>query len=126
VPESDDRNSIGRGVLARSEDDGRMFSEVVPMPLGFAYSTAINAWLQADLPEDQRGGIFIFGVPRYRASVPYLARAPIAFLAIQSQGALKTSITSPSTRNPHPTTPELHIAAHKCCDIRTVRRTSTE
>ena len=31
----------------------------------------------ADLPEDQRLGILTFGVPRYRASVPYLAQAPI-------------------------------------------------
>jgi hypothetical protein len=75
-PENDDRNSVGRGVMARSEDDGRTFSDVVPMPTGFVYSTAINARLQTDLPEDQRLGIFILGVPRYRASVPYLAQAP--------------------------------------------------
>lgn len=76
-PESDDRNSIGRGVLARSDDDGRAFSGAIPMPIGFVYSTAINTRLQADLPEDQRLGIFIFGAPRYRASVPYLAHAAI-------------------------------------------------
>jgi hypothetical protein len=79
-PENDDRSSVGRGVMARSEDDGRTFRDAVPMPTGFVYSTAVNTRLQADLPEDQRLGIFIFGVPRYRASVPYLARAPIETL----------------------------------------------
>jgi Domain of unknown function (DUF4185) len=79
-PENDDSNSVGRGVMARSEDDGRTFSHVVPMPTGFVYSTAVNTALQADLPGDQRLGIFIFGVPRYRASVPYLAHAPIETL----------------------------------------------
>jgi hypothetical protein len=38
---------------------------------------ATGGRLQADLPEDQRLGIFILGVPRFRASVPYLAQAPI-------------------------------------------------
>jgi hypothetical protein len=80
-PESDDRNSIGRGVLARSDDDGRTFHNAVPMPTGFVYATAVNARLQVDLPENQRMGIFVFGVPRYRASVPYLAYAPIESVA---------------------------------------------
>jgi hypothetical protein len=43
--------------------------------------TAVNAQLAVALPQDQRSGIFIFGVPRYRASVPYLALAPIESLA---------------------------------------------
>jgi hypothetical protein len=80
-PENDDRNSVGRGVMARSEDDGRTFGHVVPMPTGFVYATAVNTRLQADLPEDQRLGIFIFGVSRYRAGVPYLAQAPVETLA---------------------------------------------
>jgi len=80
-PESDDRNSIGRNVLARSDDEGRTFHSVVPMPIGFVYATALNSRLQVDLPEDQRLGVFVFGVPRYRASVPYLAQAPIDSLA---------------------------------------------
>jgi Domain of unknown function (DUF4185) len=80
-PETDDRNSVGRGVLAHSADDGRTFTDVVPMPAGFVYPIAINATLQGDLPQDQRLGIFIFGVARYRASVPYLAFSPVASLA---------------------------------------------
>jgi hypothetical protein len=76
-PEIDDRNSIGRGVMARSDDDGHTFSGVVPTPPGFVYSTAIDTRLQADLPEPQRLGIFVFGVARYRAGVPYLAHAPV-------------------------------------------------
>jgi hypothetical protein len=62
-------------VLAQSIDEGRTFNHVVPMPTGFVYSTAINTTLQTDLPANQRLGILIFGVPRYRASVPYLAYA---------------------------------------------------
>jgi hypothetical protein len=80
-PETDDRNSIGRSVMARSDDDGRTFHDVVPMPIGFVYATAVNSRQQIDLPDDQRSGVFVFGVPRYRASVPYLAQAPIESLA---------------------------------------------
>jgi hypothetical protein len=80
-PESDGRNSLGRNVMARSDDDGRNFRDVVPMPMGFVYVTALNSRLQVALPEDQRLGVFIFGVPRYRASVPYLAQAPVESLA---------------------------------------------
>ncbi len=80
-PESNDHNSIGKGIMARSGDDGRTFNRALPMPVGFVYSTAVNTNLQASLPEDQRLGILIFGVPRYRASVPYLAYAPIAAIA---------------------------------------------
>ena len=80
-PETDGRNSIGRGVMARSDDDGRTFGRVAPLPTGFVYATAVNAELLADLPEDQRRGVFIFAVPRYRASVPYLAKAPVETLA---------------------------------------------
>jgi Domain of unknown function (DUF4185) len=79
--ESDDRSSIGRNVLARSDDDGRTFHDVVPMPIGFVYVTAVDSRLQEDLPKDQRLGVFVFGVPRYRASVPYLAYAPLESLA---------------------------------------------
>ncbi len=67
--------------MARSDDDGRTFGRVAPLPTGFVYATAVNAERLADLPEDQRRGVFIFAVPRYRASVPYLARAPVETLA---------------------------------------------
>jgi hypothetical protein len=80
-PETEECNSIGRNVLARSDDDGRTFHGVVPMPLGFVYVTAVNARQQMGLPEDQRLGVFVFGAPRYRASVPYLALAPIESFA---------------------------------------------
>ncbi len=75
-PETDDRNSLGRSVLAQSGDDGRTFNHVVPMPAGFVYTTAVDTALQDDLPTEQRLGVFIFGSPRYRASIPYLAYAP--------------------------------------------------
>jgi hypothetical protein len=79
--ENDDRNSVGTAVLARSDDEGKTFGHVAPMPEGFVYSTAINAALVGNLPETQRFGVFIFGVPRYRASVPYLAYAPVDSVA---------------------------------------------
>jgi hypothetical protein len=74
-PETDARNSLGKGVLAHSSDDGRTFVQGVPMPPGFVYTTAVNAELPVGLRADQRLGVFIFGVPRYRASIPYLAYA---------------------------------------------------
>lgn len=80
-PETDDRNSLGRAVLARSDDDGRTFGRVVPLPTGFVYATAVDTSQQMDLPDDQRSGVFIFAAPRYRASVPYLANAPVESFA---------------------------------------------
>lgn len=81
-PESAQRNSIGQSVLARSHDDGLTFtvptakSKVVSMPIGFVYTTAIDAMTIPGVPAKQRLGVFILGVPRYRASVPYLAFVP--------------------------------------------------
>ncbi len=80
-PETDTRNSVGTSVLAQSHDEGRTFSDVVSMPAGFVYVTAVNTGLQNDIPADQRLGVFVFGVPRYRAGIPYLAYAPAASFA---------------------------------------------
>lgn len=71
-PETDKRNSIGSGVLARSDDEGRTFSHAVSMPIGFVYSTAVAA---------ESTGVYVFGVPRFRASTPYLAHAPAGTFA---------------------------------------------
>jgi len=75
-PEAEGNNSVGRGVMARSVDGGRTFTDVVPMPQGFVYSMAVNTNLIPGLPAEQRRGVLVFGVPRFRASVPYLAFAP--------------------------------------------------
>jgi hypothetical protein len=72
-PETDARNSIGRGMMARSGDDGRTFSHAVEMPPGFVYAIAVNAAVEQ--PDGQGSSIFIFGVPRYRAGIPYMAQA---------------------------------------------------
>ena len=69
-------SSLGVGVMARSVDEARTFHDVVPMPTGFVYTTAVNATEEQDLPADQQLGIFIFSAARYRVSVPYLAYAP--------------------------------------------------
>ncbi|HVZ27945.1 MAG TPA: DUF4185 domain-containing protein [Rhizomicrobium sp.] len=73
-PETDALNSIGRGVMARSDDDGKTFHNPTAMPPGFVYSIAVNPAVEG-APGDR--SILIFGVPRYRASVPYLAAAPV-------------------------------------------------
>lgn len=75
-PESESLNSVGRGVLARSHDFGETFHDAVPMPFGFVYSTAVDATTVDTLPPEQRVGTYVFGVPLYRGSVPYLAWAP--------------------------------------------------
>jgi hypothetical protein len=80
-PETPTDNSLGVGVMASSADEGRTFHNVVTMPTGFVYTTAVNAMHQADIPAEQRLGVFIFSAARYRASVPYLAYAPVATLA---------------------------------------------
>jgi len=82
-PETPERNSIGKGVMARSDDAGHTFSGVEAMPEGFVYSTAVNARILTTLPDEQKLGIFILGEPRYRASVPYLAYAPVESFADQ-------------------------------------------
>jgi hypothetical protein len=74
-PESEALNSIGKSVMAQSEDDARTFSHVTAMPPGFVYAIAVDTELEPGLPDEQRSPIFIFGAPRYRASVPYLAEA---------------------------------------------------
>jgi hypothetical protein len=51
------------------------------MPIGFVYATAVNTRPLTDLPADQRLGVFVFAAPRYRASVPYLAYAPVETFA---------------------------------------------
>lgn len=80
-PETADRNSIGKGVMARSDDGGHTFSGVVDLPEGFVYTTAVHARTLPALLEEQKPGVFILGVPRYRASVPYLAYAPVESFA---------------------------------------------
>ena len=70
-PEDDALSSVGHGVMARSMDDGRTFQGAVNLPPGFVYTIAVNPVGEGANP----GGVLIFGAPRYRASVPYLAQA---------------------------------------------------
>ena len=84
-PESDDLSSIGHSVLARSDDGGRTFRDVVRMPPGFVYVTASNARADVALSKDALPGVFIFGLPRYRASLPYLALASEGSIGDPSQ-----------------------------------------
>jgi len=75
-PETDRRNSVGAGVFARSVDEGRSFTNVAAMPIGFVYSLGINTQKFVGLPDGQRLGVYVLGVTRFRASIPYLAYAP--------------------------------------------------
>lgn len=89
-PETSNSNSIGRSVLgeATPADPTDFRRPVHPghpaplkeMPSGFVYVSASEKPVDMppgltaqDLPH---GGIAVFGAPRYRASIPYLAIAP--------------------------------------------------
>jgi hypothetical protein len=63
--------------MARSDDGGRNFTHAAAMPPGFVYAIAVNAAVEQGVPEGRGSRIFIFGVPRYRASVPYMAEATV-------------------------------------------------
>jgi hypothetical protein len=80
-PETDARSSIGRGVMARSEDDGKTFTRGQPLPPGFVYSIAVNMAVEQGRPEGRDTSIYILGAPEYRASVPYLAEATVETFA---------------------------------------------
>jgi hypothetical protein len=75
-PGFDSLDRWGRGVLARSNNDGETFVDPVPMPRDFVVSAAVDSEAAVNLPPEQRLGIYVFGVPHYRHSVPYLAYAP--------------------------------------------------
>jgi hypothetical protein len=78
-------NSIGISVLGQSAGTSDVAFNTptgVTMPSGFVYVNAVDATHKPNLaPKDQRKGVFITGVPRYRASVPYLAYSSAANLA---------------------------------------------
>ncbi len=71
-------NFIGRSVLARSSDGGRSFQQVGNVPKPFVYTASVNTDRMVGLPDEQRRGVLVFGVPCYRESTPYLASVPSA------------------------------------------------
>lgn len=89
-PETSNSNSVGRSVLGeatpreatefRRPDHPGHPAPLKEMPSGFVYVSASEK--PVDMPPGltegslPRGGIAVFGAPRYRASVPYLAIAP--------------------------------------------------
>ncbi len=99
-PETDARSSIGYSVLAQSSDDGLTFTipksgkHIVSMPIGFVYTIGVDAAAIRGLPSDQKLGVLIFGVPRYRASTPYLAYAPVNSFADPSTWKFFTGLSS--------------------------------
>jgi hypothetical protein len=76
-------NSIGISVLGQEGTSDVFYTTPtgVTMPSGFVYVNAVDATHKPNLaPSSQRLGAFITGVPRYRASVPYLAYSTLANL----------------------------------------------
>lgn len=89
--EGPELNSVGKSVLARSTQATPLAFQQSPpwvprtlvlpnqgMPSGFVYVTAAQLPTERFIPKFQDVKIPVFGVPRYRASVPYLAMAPRA------------------------------------------------
>jgi hypothetical protein len=110
-PEIPAFNSVGRSVLAAAAPDSpttfhaarRRRSDflpptIAPMPSGFVYVSAVANTATFN----GKTGIPVFGVPRYRASIPYLALAPVdtfgnpatwSFLAGRDQAGQPTWVT---------------------------------
>jgi hypothetical protein len=79
-PGSETLNKTGRGVLARYQENDMKFVDPVPLPRDFVYATGVDASVFTELPQEQRLGVYVFSVPAYRESVPYLAYAPLGTL----------------------------------------------
>jgi hypothetical protein len=91
-PESDGNNSLGTSVLAYASDSNPLaFTQVAPPTLGGAYVAPMPSgfdYVTAAPPVPRMRGVYyrpgssapipIFGVARYRMSIPYLAYAPQA------------------------------------------------
>ena len=88
--ETPQNSSVGRSVLAHTTagnpldfhwqppSEGLLFTN---MPSGFVYVSAANPPPGVAPPNPLASAIPVFGVPRYRASIPYLALAPRATFA---------------------------------------------
>ncbi len=106
-PESDSLNSVGNSVLGQSAgtsdiafNQPMVGSAAVTMPSGFVYVNAVDPTHAPNLaPSAQQLGVFITGVPRYRASVPYLAYATAADLADPSKWMFLSGLSSAGTPN---------------------------
>jgi hypothetical protein len=94
-------SSIGISVLGQWTDASDVkFNQLtvdgtaVTMPSGFVYVNAVDATHAPNLaPSSQQLGVFITGVPRYRASVPYLAYSTAANLSDPSQWKFFSGLT---------------------------------
>jgi hypothetical protein len=100
-PENASRSTIGISVLGQwTEASDVKFNQLtvdgtpVTMPSGFVYVNAVDATHLPNLaPSSQQLGVFITGVPRYRASVPYLAYSTAANLGDPSQWMFFSGLT---------------------------------
>ena len=89
-PETPESSSVGRSVLAQAKPlnpldfnwqpppEGLLYRN---MPSGFVYASAATPPQGITPPHPLANGIPVFGVPRFRASIPYLAIAPRATFA---------------------------------------------
>jgi hypothetical protein len=69
-------NPLGQAVLARSNDHGLSFAQIAEVPPPFVYTASLNTDTLSNLPAAQQLGVFVYGVPCYRNSTPYLAYVP--------------------------------------------------
>ncbi|WP_163507342.1 DUF4185 domain-containing protein [Fodinicola acaciae] len=77
-------NQVGEGWMTRRNADGTTYERLFRLPPAFVYTASVNSDTIAGLPADQRKGAYVYGVPNYRASYPYLAYVPAGSVADQS------------------------------------------
>jgi hypothetical protein len=85
-------NPVGDGYLTKRLADPRKYDKLFKLPPQFVYNTAVNAAVATGVPADQRLGVFLWGIPKYRESYPYLAYAPAGSLENQSTWRYLTGV----------------------------------
>jgi hypothetical protein len=79
-----DATWLGRGVVARSDDNGANFQYLGDLDPRFAYTASLDSGTAAGVPPTQRLGVLVWGVPSYRLSIPRLAIAPAGTIGDKS------------------------------------------
>lgn len=86
-------NQVGEGWLARRRADNvTKYDKLFKLPAKFVYTASVNATTISGLPADQKLGVFVYGVPNYRASYPFLAYAPAGSVGDQSTWRYLTGV----------------------------------
>jgi len=82
-PEIPESNSVGRSVLAAAAPTNPVAFHWTILPSGLLFRNMPSGfvYVSAAMPPPPQSEIPVFGAPRYRASIPYLAVAPRATFA---------------------------------------------